>query len=392
MAAKPEAGAPARFDELEAYRGVAALGIVLFHAYQHSRIGNTYVYEGAPIHLMLRNLEAGVAWFFALSGFLIFLPFARAAVEQRQPQSARGFIVRRAIRIIPLYYLAILVVWTLRFTGGPDQWYDLLLHLSFTQIFDQVHIFWTIGPAWSLAVEILFYGLIALSGPYFYRVCGRLATRRARLIWLAAVCLAFIVGSVVYKGLAFSVFQIPEDNWPVYFSLPAKMDTFAFGMLLAVGSVASQGRPQFAAPVPALLRLAGLLLLIVTFGLREISPPVWLYFHTLAGLSTTLFLASTVLGPRGTPWERLLANPALQFLGVVSYSLYMWHEPVLVSLSEHNILIFESPITFPVTTLILLAVVLAVATLSYRALEYPAMLLRYLFTREGRLAQRYPES
>lgn len=380
-----------RFKELEAYRGVAALGIVLFHAYQHSRIGTTYVYEGTLIHLVLRNLEAGVAWFFALSGFLIFLPFARAAVEQRRPQSARSFLIRRAIRIIPLYYLAVLVVWVLRYTGGPEQWYDLLLHLSFTQIFDRVHIFWTIGPAWSLAVEILFYGLVALLGSWAYGVGARLATPGGRLRWLGAVCLALIGGSLLYKSLAFYLLQIPEDQWPVYFSLPAKLDTFAFGMGLAVLVVGAGGRPQFRAPVPALLRLCGALLLLITFGLREISPPVWLYFHTLSGLGATFFLASTVLGPRGTPWERWLAHPVFQFLGIVSYSLYMWHEPVLISLSRGNILIFENPLTFPFTTLVLLAVALAVAYASYRALEYPALLLRFLFNREGRLAERYPD-
>ncbi|HMA35221.1 MAG TPA: acyltransferase [Chloroflexia bacterium] len=392
MTTKPEGAAEqGRFEELEAYRGVAALGIVLFHAYQHSRVGATYVYEGTPAHLLLRNLEAGVAWFFALSGFLIFLPFARAAVEQRRPQSARGFLVRRVIRIIPLYYLAILVVWVLRYTGGPEQWYDLLLHLSFTQVFDQVHIFWTIGPAWSLAVEMLFYLLITLAGPWFYGVCGRIVTPGGRLAWLTAACLALVGGSLVYKGLAFYVLQIPEDNWPVYFSLPAKLDTFALGMLLAVAVVASRGRPQFAAPVPALLRIIGALLLAVTFGLREISPPVWLYFHTLAGVGATLFLASTVLGPRGSPWERMLSWPALQFLGVVSYSLYIWHEPILIALADSNLLIFENPVTFPFVTLVLLGAVLAVAYASYWALEYPALLLRFLFTREGRLADRYPE-
>src|SRR5437764_11759189 len=118
-----------RFDGLEAYRGIAALLIVVYHAYQHSRLKSAYVYDGTPLHVLLRNLEAGVAWFFVLSGFLIVLPFARAAVHRRKAEdarrewrvllpppdprpppysgdrqsalSARGFLVRRAIRIVP---------------------------------------------------------------------------------------------------------------------------------------------------------------------------------------------------------------------------------------------------------------------------------------------------
>src|SRR5439155_24073279 len=88
---------------LEAYRGIAALLIVVYHAYQHSRLASAYVYDGTPLHVLLRNLEAGVAWFFVLSGFLIVLPFARAAANRQSAVSVRGFLVRRAIRIVPLY-------------------------------------------------------------------------------------------------------------------------------------------------------------------------------------------------------------------------------------------------------------------------------------------------
>ena len=103
-----------RFTELEAYRGIAALLVVVFHAYQYSREGTgtpREVYTGTPLHLLFYNLEAPVSWFFVLSGFLLFLPFARAAIEQRGFLSSRGFLVRRAIRIRPPYYVAILVVW-----------------------------------------------------------------------------------------------------------------------------------------------------------------------------------------------------------------------------------------------------------------------------------------
>src|SRR5229473_1456649 len=82
-----------RYDELEADRGVAALLIVVFHSYQQSRAVSTYGYEGTPIHVVLRNLDATVAWFFVLSGFLITLPFARAAVRQNREQSTRGFLI-----------------------------------------------------------------------------------------------------------------------------------------------------------------------------------------------------------------------------------------------------------------------------------------------------------
>jgi peptidoglycan/LPS O-acetylase OafA/YrhL len=105
---------PTHFAELEAYRGIAALLIVIFHAYQYSREGTgtpDEVYVGTPLHLLFHNLEAPVSWFLALSGFLLFLPFARAAIERRERPAWRGFLIRRAIRILPPYYLAVILVW-----------------------------------------------------------------------------------------------------------------------------------------------------------------------------------------------------------------------------------------------------------------------------------------
>ena len=382
-------GENGRFAELEAYRGLAALLIVVYHAYQQSRVTTAYVYQGTPVHVVFRNLEATVAWFFALSGFLIFLPFARAIAEGSRAQSARGFLVRRAIRIVPVYYAAILIVWSVRYTGGPGQWRDLAEHLSFTQIFDRVHIFWTIGPSWSLAVEVLFYLLIAIASPLAYRACRRLSTPGARLTMLACGVSLLIAASIAYKAWAWWVGHVPEADYPVYFGPVAKLDTFGFGMLLAIVLLVAGRRPLLRGRMPMLFRLIGLALLAADFGLRASSPAVNLYFHTLSGLAFVLILASTVLGPRGSTWERMLGWRPLQYLGLVSYSVYLWHEPLMIALHDRHMLAFESVRGFPLSTLMLIGVSLLVATISYWAIEYPATLLRHLFSRDGRLQARY---
>jgi peptidoglycan/LPS O-acetylase OafA/YrhL len=380
-----------RFDGLEAYRGLAALLIVIFHAYQHSRVGQTYVYEGTPLHVILRNLDSSVAVFLALSGFLIFLPFAQSFLGQNPSPSARGFLIRRAIRILPLYYVAIVVVWTLRYTGGAEQWLDLLEHLTFTQIFDTQHIFWTIGPAWSLAVEVFFYLLVALTAPLLQRFCNRLQTRRRRIIFLTGLVSALITASLVYKGWAFYMARLPEENYAVYYNFLAKADLFAFGMLLALGVAAVRGGWRMSQWQALLLRLGGLVLFGAAFLLREPSAFVSLYFHTLCGLAFTLWLAATVLEERGSVWERALSRPVFNFLGLISYSVYLWHEPILIELSQPNRLTFETSTAFLVSTLILLVVVMVAGALSYYAIEYPTQYLRHLFTRSGHLVERYPD-
>jgi peptidoglycan/LPS O-acetylase OafA/YrhL len=382
----------ARFTELEAYRGVAALLIVVFHAYQFSREGTgtpNEVYAGTPLHPLFHNLEAPVAWFFVLSGFLLFLPFARAAVEQGGLPSSRGFLVRRAIRVLPPYYLVLLPVWAWRFSGGQEQWRDLGEHLTFTQVFDRTHIFWTIGPAWSLAVEVQFYLLLAIVGPLAYAACARLATRGARTAALLGGTGTLVLGSLAYKWWAGMVAQVPREDYPVYFGLLAKLDTFALGMLLAI-LVGTARRRWLGGAGAIALRLGGVGLLAATFALREGQATVDLFFHSLAGLAFLLVLASTTLGSGTTAWGRVLARPALQALGAISYSVYLWHEPLLIELGKRNLLLHMSPGAFPRNALVLVLLALAVATISYRYVERPIGELRQLFTRAGRLEERYP--
>jgi peptidoglycan/LPS O-acetylase OafA/YrhL len=394
MAHSPNpAASPGRFDELEAYRGIAALLIVIFHAYQFSRaaLNAAPVYAGTAAHVVLSNLEASVSWFFVLSGFLIFLPFARAALARRSPQSARGFLIRRAIRILPPYYLAILVVWALRYSGGPGQWLDLFQHLTFTQIFDQEHFFWTIGPAWSLAVEVWFYLFLAVAGPLLYVACGRIAGPGGRVALLAGVAGALVLASVLYKWWALEVAGIPLDAWPVYFGPLARGDTLAMGMLLAVVVAATNGRALIGGAAALWLRVVGVALLVAAAALREQLQLAELFFYTVAGASFLLVLASTVVGPRGSRWERSLSWGPLQFLGLVSYSLYLWHEPILIGLGQQNLIIQQAPAAFPWNALALSTLAIGAGALSYYGVERPTMELRHLFTREGRLAPRYPE-
>lgn len=381
----------ARYEELEAYRGVAALLIVVFHAYQFSRQGaglTRYVYEGTPLHVVFHNLEAAVAWFFVLSGFLVFLPFARSAIKQERQESARGFLIRRAIRILPAYYVAILVVWSWRYAGIPGQWTDLFEHLTFTHVFDRRYIFWTIGPAWSLAVEVLFYGFVAIFGPFLFRLCRRLPDVSSRLRLTAGIIALLGLVSVAFKGWAWWIMEIPAANTPVYYGPLAKLDTLATGMLLAVAVVVAR-KPVVRGASAIAVGIAGVAVMATAFILRDRSEVVWLYFHTLNGLGFVLILAATVLGPRDSAWSRLLARPALAWIGVVSYSVYLWHEPVMIELAKHGWLISTRPEAFPMNAVILCLLSLLAGTLSYVAIERPTMNLRYLFTREGRLVDRY---
>jgi peptidoglycan/LPS O-acetylase OafA/YrhL len=380
-----------RYNDLEAYRGVAALAIVVFHAYQSSRITAAYIYQGTPLHFILRNLDGGVSVFLALSGFLIFLPFVRALLGQGKPQSAHGFLIRRAIRILPLYYVAISLIWSIRFGGGTSQWTSLIEHLTFTQIFDNRFIFWDIGPAWSLAVEVLFYLGIALSAPALQWICNRLKQSSHRVALLIGFVTALIAASVAYKALVFYGFHISEDNNVAYYNPLAKLDLFALGMLLAIVVALTSERPILKGWKPALLRWAGVAMLIPIFILREQNDFIYLFFHTFCGLFTVMWLASTVLAERGTNWEKRLSNPILMFIGTISYSVYIWHEPIMLELESLHWINFQNALAFPFSTIAFLLVVILAGGVSYYIIEYPTQYLRHLFTRDGQLVNRYQD-
>lgn len=378
-----------RFAELDAYRGIAALMVAVFHlcfyvGYRPAT-GRPF-YDGTALAVVFDQLSGSVAWFFVLSGFLIFLPFARAAVEQRGARSVRTFLVRRAFRILPLYYFVYLFVWAVLFRGTREQWVDLFEHLTFTHVFDNTHFLWTVGPAWSLGVEVAFYLFVAAVGPLAYALCGHFdtpASRRASLCY--GVCL-LLIGSVAYKAWALYVAHISPDTLPVFAGPLAELDTLAMGMLLAVVATSGGGRlARYAGTSPAFLRLVGLGLLGVAVDLRLTTVGGRVYFHTLCGLAFLLVLASTVLVRRRSAWERLLSHPVLGFLGLVSYSLYLWHEFLGWVLLHFQLLTAGGASDFWPRLLAVVALAIGVAGVSYWLIERPALRARAFLAR-GRVA------
>jgi peptidoglycan/LPS O-acetylase OafA/YrhL len=208
---------------------------------------------------------------------------------------------------------------------------------------------------------------------------------------LVGLLVTLIAVSLAYKGWAFFIAQIPEENYAVYYGFLAKSDLFALGMLLAIVVAALRGRWQMGQWQAVFWRAGGLALFGVVFILREQSSFVYLFFHTLCGLAFIFLLVSTVLEERDSIWERALSQPVFKFLGLISYSVYLWHEPIMIVLSKPGRLTFETSPTFLASTLIFLVFVILASTLSYYAIEYPTQSLRYLFTRDGRFAERYPE-
>jgi peptidoglycan/LPS O-acetylase OafA/YrhL len=367
-----------RFPELQGQRGLAALCIVVFHVYQYDRSGpeSRAPLEGSWAHPLVLGLDGMVDWFFVLSAFLLTLPYARALRDGRPLTSARDFLGRRAVRIVPLYLVAVLVVWVSRNPTLPGEWRDLLEHLTFTQVYDETRIFWTIGPAWSLAVEVQFYVVVALLGAVLSRTAVRAATPARRLTPLVVAIAALAVVSTAW-WLVLGVGQDrPATDYPLWFGLPAKLAVFAAGMAAAVIVVVVPRTLGRAATWALRAGGVGAFLVLATVLVdRETGSRDWV-FHVLCGLAFAAVVLAGALGRPQGPWHRTSSAGVLPWLGLLSYSLYLWHEPLLLHLAGNGLLPAPAPGAFLPTVAVVVPLAVLAAWASYWLVEYPTSHLR----------------
>jgi peptidoglycan/LPS O-acetylase OafA/YrhL len=372
------------FEQLDRQRGFAALLIVLHHAYLQVRDERGgYLYAGTPLHLLFVNLDAAVTWFFVLSGFLMFLPFARAALAQRSPIPVRRFLIRRALRILPVYYVAILLFWSWQFFRRGASWRDLAQHLTFTHVFDRTNFYGIVDPAWSLGIEGLFYLLLAVLGPLFFRACGRVAAERGRLLLLCGGSALLGALSLAYKFVAYAVARVPLDDTPVYWGPLAKLDAFALGMLLAVAYLAARGRIVRHGHA---LRRAGWGVLALACCVRLTGGAAWVFFGSFCALACAAILAASILGPQPQRRGQTLVEVLGGALGGISYSLYLWHKPLLIEVTRGQPVSCSGTPGFLVMVGIFATSASLVAAISYWGVERPALRLRRHLERAGRYA------
>lgn len=379
----------ARAERLDGYRAVAVVLYALFLAYELTRTGSgSYPYEGTWLDMVLRSLQLPSV-FFVLTGWLTFLPFARAALEPRAGALPWYLFSRRVLLVLPQYLITVIVVWIWRFEPTRDRWYDPLRHLSLTHIFSRENIFWPIGPSWVVATELWFCALIALLGAALLRFPRGLSHSGRRSLVIAIPSILLVVG-IGYKWWANVVAEIPRDNFPVYLNPLANVDSLALGMLLAISFVDARYRPRFGQGAAFLLRALGLAGMVALIGLRWQHPTVDLYFHSLFAVAFVVLLASSVLRSSPSGLEGALGWWPLQGLGAISFSVLLFQEPLLSELAAHQLLVSPSAERLPSNVMVVLVLSILLATMVYWFFAYPAMQLSYLLTPKGSRTKRYP--
>jgi peptidoglycan/LPS O-acetylase OafA/YrhL len=318
------------FPTLNAVRAAGALMVVLTHAaFNTGRINDGWV--GA----MLSRFDFGVTLFFVLSGFLLSRPWFLAAALGWQEPSARHYLWKRALRILPLYWAVVVTAFLVDPANADATWQDWVNHLTLTQLYRQDLLASSLTQMWSLCTEVAFYLVLPL-------LCLALIGRRPTSLRLKRVLVG--AGLISVAGVAWQVVVAQIPGYEAHYAqwLPGFLPWFMIGMGYAAVSADLAVHPRdhvlerlgrdlpgcwiLAAAVFALAcsPLAGPRLLLTPDGWQAGTKIV---LYAVAG---AFFVLPSVFGPEREGWVRKqLCGPIPVWLGDISYGIFAIHMIVL---------------------------------------------------------------
>src|SRR5436305_14999883 len=183
---------------LDGVRAIAFLCVLTFHIDIVTK--GLKLWDAATIGPIASGVAmagwSGVTLFFVLSGFLLFMPYAKAILfNDEWPQMGR-FYLRRMLRILPGYYVALFLLILLfdRQYLRLDHWKEMALFLTFLMDATRLTFRKLNGPFWTLAVEWQYYMLLPWLALGFRWVCQRLGRASLQRRWWTLVgCLCAVM-------------------------------------------------------------------------------------------------------------------------------------------------------------------------------------------------------
>lgn len=374
------------YPKLDSVRCFAAFAVVFAHMFQiwtwDLRTGDFF-----PLG------NVGVVVFFVLSGFLITKLLLREPVDQPLSRSFKNFYIRRTLRIFPIYYLYLVVVFTFNFGEIRDTGFAPWLYLTNIQIFSTGEWLTFNSPLWSLSVEEQFY----LVWPFVVLFL------RGRPGVLVAVLTGVCVLGIGARLYLFLVHGYSNTSPHIEVFTLTNIDFLGVGALLAL---AHHYRGERIAKYGLPLLVGGVVVHYLTVPLIGQPPAAEAIYWGFGKLSVAVAGAGLVLySLHSNQRYTLLHNPVTIHLGKISYGVYLYHNIFVFHYRELSGLVGLNPARLvaydPATNMIAdpsvpllpkvlgvivcLAMVIAVAEASYWFIERPLLKLkdRYRTTAVG---------
>ncbi len=384
---------PERFLFIDGLRAAALLHVLVFHcviALRDVALGDSvpdgvatslHSYGGAAVaHPMLRGANVSLTCFFVMSGFVLYLPMGRSGGDFG---SVARYFARRAARIVPAFYFmlaAMMLMWPFVFEAtsplmSQDGVLALLAHLSLLNHaflgptewgFTYNNGFGLNGAIWSLSVEVVFYAVLPLvARPFFRRP------------WLStALALVFSLGWQ-YVWVWSHATVDTADSWlpgHLYIQAPVHAFDFACGMLAAHTIYARRGEKSSHGPWfwHAVLAASFVAVLACIYFSGSNESPYRAPFHTASAAAFGVMIIAMYRSSREVRW--LAENKVAEFLGVISYGIFLWHQ-LVIQLAWRALDLPSMHISQG--TLVLIPTVVAVSVvigwISHHVIEQPVM-------------------
>ncbi|WSA29703.1 acyltransferase [Streptosporangium sp. NBC_01755] len=378
---------------LDGVRAIASFAVLVFHVASESGAALRDGFGGA----LLSRGDVAVPIFFALSGLLLYRPYAAALLCGTPDVHTRSYLWKRAVRILPAYWLVVVVtmfIWSRDHVSDAWSWLTLL---TLNQNYVTEPWWFGLGPKglaqmWSLSVEMAFYLLLPLLAAglaAFARRGGADVHRRARRLLMG-------LGVLIALSFAWTLLTYyPEyrpflNSWP-----PRSMIFFAVGMALAVVLAWIRATPDTDSPARRFERAVwaspGSWWLVAALAYAVAASPVtgtrflgidgvWSGLFELALyaiVALCLLVPATLPPPGDSPVKALLANPVMGFLGRISYGVFLWQFAAIYlwyGFTEQQ----QFSGDFLANLVPITVITLVMATLTYLFVEQPAQRLNRL--------------
>jgi len=398
-----------RIAGMEGLRAVAAVTVLVGHVKTHLTPETGWGALGPAMFILLN----GLTLFFALSGFLLFRPFATALLKgDRFPLLGR-YAANRALRIFPAYVVILLLVSlvlglayvepqgrSLSETSGTVGYMTnpllILVNASMLQTFFPFSMKTGLSVAWSLTVELVFYVVMPVLAIAAMTIRRRVNGRHLLILALTPAIVLLVIGIVgklvreaifgsLSKELVF--FYDWGGNWVAVFSRSflVHADLFAFGMVAAV-LVSAFEVGVLRHDLASRFRLAAFGMAAVTLLGSRFVPDTFEDTAFAVGFGAAIFFVA-LPSRSGAPGllARTLELAPIRYVGLISYSLYLWHIPVIWLVYRLGFVAPDTGWGLFLNSLLVLAVSVGFASVTYYLVEKPALRLKRRTDKGGKV-------